>query len=126
MGSANWSSSRRDTSYYGLDLYGQPRLSDLLARLEEVDRIEWIRLMYLYPQHLGDDLVDVIASSRKVLPYLDLPLQHINDEVLRRMRRHIDRRQTEPACRPAARADRGARAANDAHCRFSGRNPTAV
>lgn len=85
----------QDTSYYGRDLDGRPRLAELLGRLADVDALEWIRLMYLYPMHLDDDLLEVVSSSPKVLPYLDLPLQHINDEVLRRMRRGVDRVQTE-------------------------------
>ena len=85
----------QDTSYYGRDVYGEPRLAELLARLGEVERLEWIRLMYLYPKHLGDDLLDVINSCPKILPYLDLPLQHISDEVLRRMRRQVTRDETE-------------------------------
>jgi ribosomal protein S12 methylthiotransferase len=56
---------------------------------------DWIRLMYFYPQHVTDELVDVIASSAKILPYIDLPLQHINDEMLRRMSRRVTRAETE-------------------------------
>jgi len=85
----------QDTSFYGLDLYGRPRLAQLLARLEAIDGLAWIRLMYLYPQHIDDELIAAIASSEKVLPYLDLPLQHIDDEVLARMRRRVSREETE-------------------------------
>lgn len=85
----------QDTSSYGQDLYGRPRLAELLARLEEVGGLAWIRLMYLYPMHITDELIDVIASAGKVLPYLDMPLQHVSDEVLRGMRRQVNRRQTE-------------------------------
>jgi ribosomal protein S12 methylthiotransferase len=85
----------QDTSYYGRDLYGQSRLAPLLRRLEEVDGLEWIRLMYLYPMHVGEELIDVLAAGRKVVPYLDMPLQHINDEVLRRMNRMVTRAGTE-------------------------------
>lgn len=85
----------QDTSFYGLDLYGRPELGRLLARLEEVSGLEWIRLMYLYPMHFTDELLDVLSSSRKVLPYLDLPLQHINDEILRRMKRQVTRVEVE-------------------------------
>lgn len=84
----------QDTSFYGLDLYGRPNLADLLARLEAVDGLAWIRLMYLYPMHITDELLEVLASGRKILHYLDLPLQHINDEVLQRMRRHVNRADT--------------------------------
>ncbi len=85
----------QDTSFYGLDLYGKPRLAELLTRLDRIDRVAWIRPMYLYPRHMTDELIDVLASAERVLPYLDLPLQHINDEVLRRMRRQVDRAETE-------------------------------
>jgi ribosomal protein S12 methylthiotransferase len=85
----------QDTSYYGIDLYGEPRLAELLARLDKLDGVAWIRLMYLYPQHIGDKLIDTIAAADKVLPYLDIPLQHINDEILRNMRRPVNRAETE-------------------------------
>ncbi len=85
----------QDTSFYGLDVYGEPRLAELLARLDTIDGLAWIRLMYVYPMHVTDELIDVVASAARVVPYLDLPLQHINDEVLRRMRRGIGRSQTE-------------------------------
>ena len=77
----------QDTSSYGRDLYGRPQLAGLLGRLEQVEGAEWIRLMYLYPRHVSDELIEVLASGRKVLAYLDLPLQHVSDRVLRRMNR---------------------------------------
>jgi ribosomal protein S12 methylthiotransferase len=85
----------QDTTYYGLDLYGEVRLAKLLRQLETVDGIEWIRLLYLYPIHFTDELIETIAHSSKILPYLDLPLQHINDTVLRRMQRRVKRAATE-------------------------------
>ena len=85
----------QDTTYYGLDLYGEVRLAALLRALEEVDGIEWVRLMYLYPVHFTDELIDVIAGSGKVLPYLDMPLQHVADRVLKRMTRRTTRAKTE-------------------------------
>jgi ribosomal protein S12 methylthiotransferase len=85
----------QDTSFYGIDLYGEPRLAELLSRLDQVDGLAWIRVMYLYPLWITDELIDVIAAPNKVLPYLDLPLQHIDDEVLRRMRRAVTRAETE-------------------------------
>ncbi|HUG91165.1 MAG TPA: 30S ribosomal protein S12 methylthiotransferase RimO [Planctomycetaceae bacterium] len=84
----------QDTTYYGLDLYGEVRLVELLRELEEVDGLDWIRLMYLYPVHFSDELISTIAASVKIIPYLDMPLQHINDRVLRRMQRRVDRRAT--------------------------------
>jgi len=85
----------QDTTYYGMDLYGEPRLVELLTELEQVEGIEWIRLMYLYPMYFGDELIDKIATSKKIIPYLDLPLQHINDTMLKRMQRRVDRISTE-------------------------------
>ena len=85
----------QDMTYYGLDLYGKPRLTDLVRELESIEAIAWIRLMYNYPQYFGDDLIDAIASSRKVIPYLDMPIQHINDRMLRMMNRRHTRAETE-------------------------------
>jgi ribosomal protein S12 methylthiotransferase len=85
----------QDTTYYGLDLYGKPRLAELLTELNKVEGLDWIRVMYLYPMYFGDDLIRVLAESDKILPYLDLPLQHINDTMLKRMQRRVDRKSTE-------------------------------
>ncbi len=85
----------QDTSFYGKDTHGEPRLAELLGRLDRVEGLAWIRLMYLYPLHITDELIDRLASAERILPYLDIPLQHINDDVLRRMRRRVTRAQTE-------------------------------
>src|SRR5436305_670358 len=85
----------QDTTYYGLDLYGRVRLAELLRELDAVEGLEWVRVLYAYPIHFTDELIDTLAGSRKVLPYLDLPAQHVSDRVLRRMQRRVDRRQTE-------------------------------
>ena len=84
----------QDTTYYGMDLYGEVRLTDLLAELEQVDGIDWLRLMYLYPVNFTDRLIDTIASSERIVPYLDMPLQHINSRVLKRMQRRVNREKT--------------------------------
>jgi len=89
----------QDTTYYGLDLYGEVRLVQLLRELEKVDGLDWIRLMYLYPIHFTDELIDTIAGSDKIIPYLDMPLQHINDTMLKRMQRRVNRSQTEELVR---------------------------
>jgi ribosomal protein S12 methylthiotransferase len=81
----------QDTTYYGMDLYGRVRLAELLRRLDEIDGIEWIRLLYAYPVHFTADLLDTLAGANKIVPYLDMPLQHINDRVLRRMQRRVSR-----------------------------------
>jgi ribosomal protein S12 methylthiotransferase len=85
----------QDTTYYGTDLYGRVRLAELLQELEEIDGLEWIRILYAYPIHFTDELIDTLADSDKIVPYLDLPLQHINDRVLKRMQRRVNREQTE-------------------------------
>lgn len=85
----------QDTTYYGLDLYGEVRLVELLKQLEQVEGIDWIRLMYLYPVHFSDELIGTIAESNRIIPYLDMPLQHINDTMLRRMQRRVNREKTE-------------------------------
>src|SRR5207244_7267107 len=69
----------QDTTYYGLDLYGRVRLAELLRELDRVDGIEWVRVLYCYPEHFTDELFDTLAGARKIIPYLDMPLQHIND-----------------------------------------------
>jgi ribosomal protein S12 methylthiotransferase len=85
----------QDTTYYGLDLYGRTRLAELLAELDKIEGLDWIRVMYLYPMYFTDDLIDVIAKAKRIVPYLDMPLQHINDTMLRRMQRRVNRQETE-------------------------------
>jgi ribosomal protein S12 methylthiotransferase len=84
----------QDTTYYGTDLYGKVRLAELLRELETIDGIEWIRTLYAYPIHFTDDLLGILAGSGRIIPYLDLPLQHINDRLLKRMQRRVNRSQT--------------------------------
>lgn len=85
----------QDTTYYGKDIYGEPRLAELLRKLDQVEGIQWIRLMYFYPMYITDELVEAIASSKKILPYIDMPLQHAADGMLRRMSRRVTRSETE-------------------------------
>jgi len=84
----------QDTTDYGKDLYQKRNLAELMNRLSDVEGIEWIRLMYVYPSHFPDDLIDVMANKPKVCKYIDIPLQHISDDVLRSMRRGITKRRT--------------------------------
>lgn len=81
----------QDTTRYGEDLYGEPRLAELLENLSKIDGIKWIRTLYTYPDRITDKLLDVMAREKKVLSYLDIPLQHCNGEILRNMNRHGDR-----------------------------------
>ena len=85
----------QDTTYYGMDLYGEPRLTELLAELDKVEGLDWIRLMYFYPMYIDDRLIETIAGAKKIVPYLDMPLQHANDTMLRRMQRRVNRADTE-------------------------------
>lgn len=81
----------QDTTRYGEDLYGEPNLHELLTKLCEIDGLHWIRVLYCYPDRLTDELIDVIAREDKICKYIDLPLQHCDAEVLKRMNRHGDR-----------------------------------
>jgi ribosomal protein S12 methylthiotransferase len=85
----------QDTTYYGLDLYGKTRLTELLRELDRVEGIDWIRLMYFYPMYIDDELIRTIAESRKIVPYIDIPLQHASDRMLKRMSRRVVRSETE-------------------------------
>lgn len=82
----------QDTTYYGQDLYGERRLAVLLDRLASVAGIEWLRLMYAYPAKFPMDVLDVIAGHPHICKYLDMPVQHVADPVLKSMRRGISRR----------------------------------
>ncbi len=77
----------QDLTRYGYELPHKPTLADLIRKLEDVAGLEWVRLHYTYPTAFSDDLIDAIAGSSKVVPYIDVPLQHINDGVLKVMRR---------------------------------------
>ena len=82
----------QDTTYYGLDTYGERRLHDLLGGLNAIDGIEWIRLMYAYPAKFPTDLIDAFHEYPKLCRYIDIPVQHASDRVLRSMRRGITQR----------------------------------
>ncbi len=77
----------QDPTLYGVDLYRERKLSELVRRLCAIDGIEWVRLHYLYPDAVDDELIDTIATEPKVLKYLDIPIQHINNGILKAMRR---------------------------------------
>ena len=81
----------QDTSRYGLDLYGEPKLEELLLRLEKIDPLRWIRVLYTYPDTVTPRLIDTIAGSEKIVHYLDMPLQHASDHVLGLMNRRGSR-----------------------------------
>ena len=85
----------QDLSVYGKDIYGKNKLSDLINRLSEIEGVEWIRLHYLYPAGIPEDLSDIIRDNQKVCRYLDIPFQHISDSVLQRMLRKVSRKKIE-------------------------------
>lgn len=86
----------QDTTSYGTDLGYEPGLAGLLRLLDaQCDGARWLRLMYAYPSVFGDDVIDAIAECRRVVKYIDLPLQHISDRILKAMGRRVTRRQTE-------------------------------
>jgi len=80
----------QDTSGYGIDRYGKPMLGELLARLERIESLRWLRVLYTYPDTVTPELIDLFYAGNKIVPYLDMPLQHTEDEMLRRMRRRGD------------------------------------
>ena len=84
----------QDTTDYGIDIYGKRNIAELIKKLSKIKGIEWIRLLYAYPSHFPEDLIDEIADNPKVCKYLDMPLQHISDKVLKSMRRGITKRRT--------------------------------
>ena len=77
----------QDLTHYGFDLFGRPSLAALLRELVKIDGLRWIRLHYLYPHELDDELIELIASEPKIVKYIDIPIQHIDDRILRRMNR---------------------------------------
>lgn len=77
----------QDITKYGIDLYDEKKLPELIRKLSEIDNIEWIRILYCYPEEITDDLIDEIANNEKICKYLDIPIQHISNSVLKRMNR---------------------------------------
>ena len=78
----------QDITRYGTDIYGKRSLAELCRKISEIDGVEWIRLHYTYPDQFDDELIDEIASNPKIVKYLDIPIQHINNDILKRMNRH--------------------------------------
>ncbi len=81
----------QDTSRYGIDLTGRRMLPELLRELCKIEKLHWVRVHYLYPDEMSDELIDVIASEPKITKYLDIPIQHVNDGILKRMNRRGNR-----------------------------------
>ncbi len=83
----------QDTTKYGVDLYGEYKLAELLKKLCAVEGLEWVRVLYCYPEAITDELIDVFASEEKLVKYMDIPLQHCDEKVLKRMGRGGSRQQ---------------------------------
>ncbi len=83
----------QDTALYGTDIYGEKRLHILLQQLKEIEELQWIRLMYCYPEHIYDELIEEMASNDKVCNYIDMPIQHSNDKILKLMGRRSNESQ---------------------------------
>ena len=82
----------QDTTAYGTDLYGEPKLAQLLTELCKIEKLHWIRTLYTYPEKITDELLEVIEKQEKLVKYLDIPIQHINDEILKKMNRKGDKK----------------------------------
>lgn len=80
----------QDTTKYGIDIYGKPRLAELLQELCKIDGLYWIRFLYAYPETIDDELIKVVKENKKICKYFDIPIQHISDTVLKRMNRQSD------------------------------------
>ena len=85
----------QDTTAYGIDIYGKPKLVELLRELVKVEKIHWIRILYAYPRRFSDELIDLIATEPKICNYVDLPLQHASNKILKLMNRPDNRESIE-------------------------------
>lgn len=85
----------QDTTFYGIDLYGERKIAELMRRLAAIDGVEWIRLHYAYPSQFPEELIDVMKSEPKICNYIDIPFQHISDRQLDMMRRQTTKEQTQ-------------------------------
>ena len=80
----------QDTSKYGIDIYGEPKLAELLEKLSKIRGIKWIRFLYTYPESITDELIKIVKENNKICKYFDIPIQHISNSVLKRMNRKSD------------------------------------
>jgi ribosomal protein S12 methylthiotransferase len=80
----------QDSTYYGMDLYGEKRIADLLAKISDINGLEWIRVLYAYPTGFPMDLIDLMAERANICNYIDIPLQHISDRILKSMKRGMN------------------------------------
>ena len=82
----------QDTTKYGVDLYGESKLAELLENLCKIAGIKWIRFLYTYPEGIADELIDVVAKNEKIAKYFDIPIQHISDNILKKMNRKTSKK----------------------------------
>lgn len=83
----------QDTTKYGVDIYGKPKLAELLQEISKIKEIKWIHFLYSYPEGITDELIETVASNKKISKYFDIPIQHISDNVLKRMNRKTNKKQ---------------------------------
>lgn len=83
----------QDTTKYGVDIYGKSKLSELLTKLSKIDGIKWIRFLYSYPEGITDELIEVVEKNNKIAKYFDIPIQHISDDILKKMNRKTNKKQ---------------------------------
>ena len=85
----------QDTTKYGMDLYGEPRLAELLEELTKIPEIKWVRFLYAYPEGITDKLIQIVKNNEKICKYFDIPIQHISDKILKKMNRKTNKKQIE-------------------------------
>ena len=112
----------QETTLYGVDLYGKKMLPELLHRLAQIPGIYWIRIQYCYPEEITDELIEAIRSEEKVCHYLDIPIQHASDRILKRMGRRTSQAQLREMIGTATQGNSRHCAAYNHDCRFPGRD----
>ena len=85
----------QDTTKYGVDIYGEPKLAELLQQISEIPEIKWIRFLYSYPEGITDELIQTVKNNEKICKYFDIPIQHISDTILKKMNRRTIKQQIE-------------------------------
>lgn len=85
----------QDTTKYGVDIYGEPKLAELLQKISKIEEIKWIRFLYSYPEGITDELIQLVKQNEKIAKYFDIPIQHISNQVLKRMNRRTNKKQIE-------------------------------
>ena len=85
----------QDTTKYGVDIYGEPKLAELLQKVSEIPEIKWVRFLYSYPEGITDELIQTVKNNEKICKYFDIPIQHISNPILKRMNRRTNKQQIE-------------------------------